>query len=182
RPSAKASISPSTRSAPTTCDPPRARASVSARAQNYGLGTYPAMPRPLRGSSASWSPFLFSDEPEQQGDRQTLVCLVTEPVSPNALDPLFFRPIARVPMDEREKIEHQLELATRVAEIIKDESTVQRLRNFADQLRHKLHRMMRRPKVRTRAYELWEEAGRPSGRDVDFWLEAERQVSERLDV
>jgi len=85
-------------------------------------------------------------------------------------------------MDEREKIEHQLELATRVAEIIKDESTVQRLRNFADQLRHKLHRMMRRPKVRTRAYELWEEAGRPSGRDVDFWLEAERQVSERLDV
>jgi hypothetical protein len=85
-------------------------------------------------------------------------------------------------MDEREKIEHQLELATRVAGIIKDESTVQRLRNFADQLRQKLHRMMRRPQVRARAYELWEEAGRPSGRDVEFWLEAERQVSERLDV
>ena len=30
------------------------------RAQNYGLGTYPAMPRPLRGSSASWGPFLFA--------------------------------------------------------------------------------------------------------------------------
>lgn len=49
-------------------------------------------------------------------------------------------------MGEKEKIEHQLELVTRVAGTIKDESTVQRLRNFADQLRQKLHRMMRRPK------------------------------------
>jgi hypothetical protein len=85
-------------------------------------------------------------------------------------------------MDEKEKIEHQVELATRVAGILKDESTVQRLRNFADELRQKLRRMMRRPQVSARAYELWEEAGRPSGRDVDFWLEAERQVRERLDV
>jgi hypothetical protein len=84
-------------------------------------------------------------------------------------------------MGEKEKIEHQLELVTRVAGTIKDESTVQRLRNFADQLRQKLHRMMRRPQVRTRAYELWEEAARPSGRDVEFWLEAERHVKEQLD-
>jgi len=38
-------------------------------------------------------------------------------------------------MEEKEKIEHQLELATRVAQTIKDETTVQRLRNFADDLR-----------------------------------------------
>ena len=80
---------------------------------------------------------------------------------------------------EKEKIERQLELATRVADAIKDESTVQRLRNFADELRQKLRRMMRRPRVKARAYELWEEAGRPSGRDVEFWLEAERVVKER---
>src|SRR6478609_11845395 len=65
RPSAKASISPSTRSAPTTCDPPGCGQRI-ARAQNYGLGTYPAMPRPLRGSSASWSPFLFDRRAEEK--------------------------------------------------------------------------------------------------------------------
>ena len=44
-------------------------------------------------------------------------------------------------MGEREKIEHQLDLATRVAVTVKDESTVQCLRIFADQLRQKLRRM-----------------------------------------
>jgi len=27
-----------------------------------------------------------------------------------------------------------------------------------------------------RAYQLWEKAGRPSGKDMDFWLEAEKQL------
>lgn len=26
------------------------------------------------------------------------------------------------------------------------------------------------------AYQLWEKAGRPSGKDLDFWLEAEKQL------
>jgi hypothetical protein len=81
-------------------------------------------------------------------------------------------------MDQREKIEHQLELATRVAGTIKDPSTARRLLNFADELRQNLRRMMRRSQVRARAYELWEEAGRPLGRDVEFWLEAERQLND----
>jgi hypothetical protein len=82
---------------------------------------------------------------------------------------------------EREKIEHQLELATRVAETIKDETTVQRLRSLADELRRRLWGLMRRPRIRARAYELWEEAGRPIGRDLEFWLEAERQITEKQD-
>ena len=82
---------------------------------------------------------------------------------------------------EREKIEHQLELATRVASSVTDPSTIGRLRSFADELRLKLQRLVRRPQVKARAYELWQEAGRPSGRDVEFWLEAERQVKERGD-
>jgi hypothetical protein len=81
-------------------------------------------------------------------------------------------------MDQREKIEHQLELATRVAGIVKDESTAERLLSFASELRKKLKRMMRRQEVRARAYELWERAGRPIGRDVEFWLEAERQLND----
>ena len=38
--------------------------------------------------------------------------------------------------------------------------------------------MMRRGKVRARAYELWEQAGRPAGRELEFWLEAERQIED----
>jgi hypothetical protein len=35
-----------------------------------------------------------------------------------------------------------------------------------------LMRTVRKPQIRGRAYQLWEEAGRPTGRDVDFWLVA----------
>jgi hypothetical protein len=30
--------------------------------------------------------------------------------------------------------------------------------------------------VSARAYALWEQAGRPAGRDLEFWLEAEKQA------
>lgn len=33
-------------------------------------------------------------------------------------------------------------------------------------------------RVRRRAYELWQEAGSPSGREMDFWLQAERELGE----
>lgn len=31
--------------------------------------------------------------------------------------------------------------------------------------------------IATVAYRLWEQAGRPDGRDVEFWLQAERQTT-----
>ena len=85
---------------------------------------------------------------------------------------------AVIAVDERQKIEHQIELATRAAALVKDETTVQRFRNFAEELKQKLLRMMGRGKVRARAYELWEQAGRPADRDVEFWVEAERQIEQ----
>ena len=81
-------------------------------------------------------------------------------------------------LEEQRKIEHQLELATRATAFISDETTVQRLRKYAGELKQKLYGMMRRPKVRVRAYELWEKAGRPSDRDLEFWLQAEQQIKE----
>jgi hypothetical protein len=32
-----------------------------------------------------------------------------------------------------------------------------------------------------RAYELWQQAGEPEGRDQEFYLEAERQLTEAAD-
>jgi hypothetical protein len=37
----------------------------------------------------------------------------------------------------------------------------------------------RQEQIRRRAYELWEEAGSPTGREMDFWLQAEREIGER---
>ena len=40
---------------------------------------------------------------------------------------------------------------------------------------------MRKPSedsIRTRAHQLWEAAGKPEGRDWEFWIEAERQLTE----
>jgi hypothetical protein len=81
-------------------------------------------------------------------------------------------------MDERKKLEHQIALATRTAAYTKDENTASRLRQFADQLRRNLlPSSSRRAQITARAYRLWERAGRPSGRDLDFWLDAEREFS-----
>jgi DUF2934 family protein len=33
-------------------------------------------------------------------------------------------------------------------------------------------------RIRERAHDLWEQAGRPDGREEHFWLEAERQIRE----
>lgn len=34
--------------------------------------------------------------------------------------------------------------------------------------------------VQDRAYRLWDEAGRPHGRDWEFWFRAEKEVKERF--
>jgi DUF2934 family protein len=80
---------------------------------------------------------------------------------------------------ERQRLEHQIELATRAASCLKDEMTVQRLLRFAEETKHRLFSLSRRGQIRARAYQLWDQAGRPSGRDWDFWLEAERQIRDR---
>ena len=35
-------------------------------------------------------------------------------------------------------------------------------------------------RISLRAYELWERHGRPQGRDLDDWLEAEREIEAEL--
>jgi hypothetical protein len=85
-------------------------------------------------------------------------------------------------MDDRKKLEHQIALAARTAAYTRDENTASRLRQFADQLRRQLFpSSSRRAQITARAYQLWEQAGRPSGRDLDFWLEAEREISAPAD-
>jgi Protein of unknown function (DUF2934) len=60
------------------------------------------------------------------------------------------------------------------------QTTYQWLKQFAEELRQRLHHLLaaRRANdmVRARARELWELEGGPAGRDLDFWLQAEREL------
>jgi hypothetical protein len=89
-------------------------------------------------------------------------------------------------MDQTEdprELERKIAQASRIASSVSDQTTVGRLLAWAEDLRRKLqqHREARRTKeeIRTRARELWEQSGRPEGRDLEFWLQAESEITNR---
>jgi hypothetical protein len=84
-------------------------------------------------------------------------------------------------MEERRELERKIEQASRIASRINDPTTYQRLWNFVEELRQRL-RQRRATKrtteeIRVRARELWELEGRPAGRDLEIWLQAERELT-----
>ena len=89
-------------------------------------------------------------------------------------------------MDESEdlrEVERKIEQASRIASRINDQTTLERLRAFVEELKRRLRQRIdaRRAKeeIRARARELWEQHGCPAGRDLEFWLQAEFEISER---
>jgi hypothetical protein len=70
----------------------------------------------------------------------------------------------------------------RLASAVTDRTTQRRLADLQDELTEKLRRFPRRgasipeSRIRARAHELWEQHGRPEGRDEEFWLRAEREL------
>jgi hypothetical protein len=67
---------------------------------------------------------------------------------------------------------------------IDDQETVQRILGLTAKLRRRA-RAIATPtenRIRRRARALWEESGRPSGRDLEFWLQAEREFQEAEDL
>ena len=86
------------------------------------------------------------------------------------------------PEAERLRLEQQLEQAKRLAAAVADPTTIQRIGAFISDLRQRLEkrRARRRSKddIRARARQLWEQAGRPQGRDEEFWFQAEQELGE----
>jgi Protein of unknown function (DUF2934) len=67
---------------------------------------------------------------------------------------------------------------------IDDEETVQRVLELSAKLKRRA-RAIAKPterRIRRRAKELWEQAGRPAGRDLEFWLQAEQEFREAEDI
>jgi hypothetical protein len=92
---------------------------------------------------------------------------------------------------DQEELERKLEQARRLATVVSDQTTLQRISDFADELKQRLRQLMPRRRVkfgseqddiRARARELWEQHGKPTGRDKEFWFRAEREFKEASDL
>ena len=61
-----------------------------------------------------------------------------------------------------------------------DQETVQRILALTEELKQRAVALAKpeEAKIRKRAREIWEENNRPDGRDVEFWLQAEREFRE----
>ena len=93
--------------------------------------------------------------------------------------------IGRGPMDQIEdpqELKRKIERANRLASVVGDQTTYQRLVQFAEELKQSLQRRLtaRRSNeaIKKRARELWEDNGRPPDRDLEFWLRAEEELQE----
>jgi DUF2934 family protein len=85
--------------------------------------------------------------------------------------------------DDPQELERKIEQAARIASRVTDQTTVERLRAWIEELKYRLRQRLqaRRTKqaISARAREIWEQNGRPAGRDLEFWLQAESEISER---
>ena len=89
-------------------------------------------------------------------------------------------------MDQSEdprELERNIHQARRIASTITDQTTLERLRAWVEELKKSLRQRLaaRRAKeeIKARARELWEQNGQPAGRDLEFWLQAEAEIIER---
>ena len=89
-------------------------------------------------------------------------------------------------MDDTEdplELERKIAQASRISSRITDQTTYERLRAWGEELRGRLRQRLvarrMREEIRARAHELWEQNGRPADRDLEFWLQAESEISER---
>jgi hypothetical protein len=82
----------------------------------------------------------------------------------------------------RNDLERKIAQTRRLALAVTDGLTQRRLGELEDELSESLRRFSRRrasvheSRARARAHELWEQEGKPEGRDLEFWLRAEREL------
>jgi Protein of unknown function (DUF2934) len=85
--------------------------------------------------------------------------------------------------DDPRELARKIEQADRIASRMLDQTTVERLKSWATVLRDRLKRILRERRIReeiaARARDLWDQNGRPEGRDLEFWLQAESEIRDR---
>jgi hypothetical protein len=86
-------------------------------------------------------------------------------------------------MNQKQVVASLLEKASKYRDFarwIGDRETVQQILALAGELKQRAFALAKPSddKIRKRAREIWEENSRPVGRDVEFWLQAEREFRE----
>jgi hypothetical protein len=68
--------------------------------------------------------------------------------------------------------------------MIDDRETAQRILQLTEELKERALALAEpnEDHIRVRAREIWEENGRPCGRDEEFWYQAERELREAEDL
>jgi hypothetical protein len=86
-------------------------------------------------------------------------------------------------MDQQQIVAHLLAKADRYRDFarrISDSETVRQILGLTEELKQRARMLARsnEDQIRKRARELWEHNGQPAGRDLEFWLQAEREFRE----
>jgi hypothetical protein len=76
------------------------------------------------------------------------------------------------------ELRREAEQFRRLATDIDDRWTMEALRELADDYEGLALVLERQELVRKRAYEMWEQQGRPHGRHADHWVAAERELAD----
>jgi hypothetical protein len=85
-------------------------------------------------------------------------------------------------IEDPRELERKIDHATWIASRINDQTTVERLRAWIElrqTLRQRLEARRTKQAISARAREIWEQNGCPADRDLEFWLQAESEISER---
>ena len=85
--------------------------------------------------------------------------------------------------EDPQELERKIEQATRIASRVTDQTFVERLWTWIEHLKQKRRERLEAARTRqaigARAHEIWEQNGCPSGRDLEFWLQAESEITAR---
>lgn len=83
-------------------------------------------------------------------------------------------------MDDKSNLLAKANKYRRLAPWVGDRETVQSILALAEELMQRARGLVKpaEEKIRKRARKIWDENGRPSGRDEEFWFQAERELQE----
>jgi hypothetical protein len=74
------------------------------------------------------------------------------------------------------ELRERAERFLRLRRMIRDPAAEKAIREVASELEVTAEGLERQQLIHERAHEIWIQHGRPEGRDVEFWLAAEREV------
>jgi uncharacterized membrane protein YccC len=86
-------------------------------------------------------------------------------------------------VDQRQKVVSLIARAHRYRDLARwvgDPVTIERISVYTEELKQRARALAKSNEdlIRQRAWEIWEENGRPVGQDEEFWFQAEREFRE----